>query len=170
MIIDRRLRLYAYLRGLVGTPDISSLSHRIELQKIVYFMREFGLNLPYSFSWYVFGPYSTDLARDLFEFQQFSSEVRVTGIHCGRAVDYRAGELARFNKLHNEVRDLKAPSEQGEHYWLELLAGLHYLWREVGNKERTFDRLLTFKPDHRYSRQDMETAWNTLRKHKLIKE
>jgi len=53
----------------------SDFNSRLILQKTVYLMREFGLNIGYSFSWYLRGPYSPNLTRDTYELAKIYSEV-----------------------------------------------------------------------------------------------
>jgi hypothetical protein len=45
----------------------SNFNYRLILQKTVYLMQQFGLNIGYSFSWYLRGPYSPTLTRDTYE-------------------------------------------------------------------------------------------------------
>lgn len=46
--------------------SLSSLDDRLFLQKVGYIVQEIlGRDLGYKFSWYSYGPYSRDLARDL---------------------------------------------------------------------------------------------------------
>lgn len=46
--------------------DIKNFSYRFKLQKFVFLLRGYGLDLGYPFSLYLKGPYSPDLARDAF--------------------------------------------------------------------------------------------------------
>ena len=46
--------------------DVRSVEDKIRLQKYVYIMERLGLNLGYSFSGYLRGPYSPDLANDYY--------------------------------------------------------------------------------------------------------
>src|SRR5689334_9264229 len=51
----------------LGLPaDTGSLEDRVKLQKAVYLAQAAGLSLGYRYSWYVRGPYSTDLTKDYF--------------------------------------------------------------------------------------------------------
>jgi uncharacterized protein YwgA len=43
---------------------MNSLDSRIKLQKLVYILRSEGIDFGYNFTWYIRGPYSSDLADD----------------------------------------------------------------------------------------------------------
>lgn len=47
--------------------SISTIADRIALQKVVCLIQEAGLQLGYSFNWYVRGPYSPALASDYYQ-------------------------------------------------------------------------------------------------------
>jgi uncharacterized protein YwgA len=46
--------------------DMDSLDSRIKLQKLVYILKSEGIEFGYNFTWYIRGPYSSDLADDGF--------------------------------------------------------------------------------------------------------
>ncbi len=62
--IGRTLRV---LRELEIKPDMTPFSTRLRIQKILYLLQELGLQTGWKFGWYVRGPYSPDLAHELFE-------------------------------------------------------------------------------------------------------
>ncbi|MFZ0512709.1 MAG: hypothetical protein WAM14_13970 [Candidatus Nitrosopolaris sp.] len=45
---------------------MNSLDSRIKLQKLVYILKSEGIDFGYNFTWYIRGPYSSDLADDGF--------------------------------------------------------------------------------------------------------
>lgn len=56
------------MRKVLGNVDISKFSERLTAQKLIYIAQKlFGINFGYSFKWYVRGPYSRSLSRDLRE-------------------------------------------------------------------------------------------------------
>jgi uncharacterized protein YwgA len=55
------------LRELEIKPDMKPFSTRLRIQKILYLLQELGLQTGWKFGWYVRGPYSPDLAHELFE-------------------------------------------------------------------------------------------------------
>lgn len=47
--------------------SISTMNDRIALQKVVCLIQESGLQLGYSYNWYIRGPYSPNLASDYYQ-------------------------------------------------------------------------------------------------------
>jgi len=47
------------------TQRLSKIRGKKALQKIVYFVKEFGVPMTYSFRWWFFGPFSKELYDDL---------------------------------------------------------------------------------------------------------
>jgi hypothetical protein len=54
----------------------SDFNARLRLQKTVYLMQEFGLNIGYWFSWYLRGPYSPNLTRDTYKLAKIYSRIQ----------------------------------------------------------------------------------------------
>ena len=65
--IARTLRV---LNELGIKPVMTSFSTRLRVQKILYLLQELGLQTGWKFSWYIRGPYSPDLAHELFEHRE----------------------------------------------------------------------------------------------------
>jgi uncharacterized protein YwgA len=60
-IIKSMLDVGDVIEVLGGIPD------RLALQKTIYLLQKMGLEFGYRFKWYTLGPYSSDLANDMFE-------------------------------------------------------------------------------------------------------
>lgn len=69
--IGRTVRV---LKDLGVEPVMTAFSARLRIQKIVYLLQEFGLQTKWNFSWYMRGPYSPDLAHELFERHEKSAK------------------------------------------------------------------------------------------------
>jgi uncharacterized protein YwgA len=71
-------KLVAFLKTLDNAGIISfdknRFSHRIRLQKYVYIARKFGFSTSYSYSLYIHGPYSSDLADDYYRIDNFENK------------------------------------------------------------------------------------------------
>lgn len=119
---NRLLLLKLVLDGIGESTDIGSLHDRLRIQKAVYLTQVSGVNLGYSYSWYVRGPYSTSLTQDYFE---LSSEA---------GADTTLDEASKM-KLASIKAKFEKPSNVslGVPQWYELLASLHYLIKELGN-------------------------------------
>jgi len=53
--------------------NMSSFSNRLKIQKFTYLMQKSGLYIGYDFSLYMRGPYCTELTKDAFQVDDFST-------------------------------------------------------------------------------------------------
>lgn len=67
---ERIARTIRVLNELGIKPLMTSFSTRLRVQKILYLLQELGLQTGWKFSWYIRGPYSPDLAHELFEHRE----------------------------------------------------------------------------------------------------
>lgn len=68
------------LRSL-GPIRLDAFSDRLRLQKLAYLAQEMGADKKYSYSWYVYGPYSSSLTSALYsgvELDKFDSKPNLT--------------------------------------------------------------------------------------------
>jgi len=72
---ERQIGLALTLKELGVSSDISGFNSRLILQKTVYLLEEAGIRLGYSFSWYLRGPYSPGLTRDLYDLNASSEDI-----------------------------------------------------------------------------------------------
>jgi hypothetical protein len=59
-------KLLAVLKTL-DLLNFNSYVVRKKIQKIVYLLKDFGMNLEYNYSWFIHGPYSIDLTKTMVE-------------------------------------------------------------------------------------------------------
>ena len=108
---DAALLAFAVLTRL-GGGSIDTFEKRLRSQKIQYLAQVFGISPPYRFNFYVRGPYSPDLANDLYSI-------------------YRGGLTVekRFvpQELEERFKAFKKFIEEQSTRQLELLATLHWL-------------------------------------------
>lgn len=80
--MDRRKKVIAFFKVLGFNFDISKFDDRLIAQKLVCLLEFRGIDLGYSCSLYVRGPYSPDLTQDLFaftrEFEEMETGARLT--------------------------------------------------------------------------------------------
>ena len=72
--------IFRILRSL-GPIHLDTFSARLKLQKLAYLAQEMGAGKKYSYSWYVYGPYSSSLTSVLYlgvELGRFDSEPNLT--------------------------------------------------------------------------------------------
>jgi len=118
------LRLYLRALGVDTSLPIGTQTGRKELQKLVYLGQVVGADLGYRFSWYLMGPYCSDLADDYFAL--------------GASLQY-VDHATTGKSLHPEIQrsldslnGVLTPPESfplAKHDWLELLASYDYLVR-----------------------------------------
>ncbi len=109
-----------------------------------------AINGNFTFSYYIFGPYSPDVARMGFDLiiRENDSEIEVTGDFEDKIKDFFRIQTAGV----------------GSDKWLELLATMHYIIYHMGiaDKNEVFSTLVNH---HEYfnNPQLLENAWNVLR-------
>lgn len=155
--ISRRLVVLGGLLNRIGNfGQMASFQDRLIFQKTTYLLQVFGLYLGYSFSWYLYGPYSPALTRDGYELLTvidnlpkftFSSE----------AAEARFKKFLEF--LGSRQRDAK---------WLETVASVHSLCKLYPQLSRTdiIERVANKQPY--FSEDDAADAWDHLVAYKLI--
>lgn len=119
-MVERHLSVLKLLLDQAGVgSDISTIDHRKSIQKTIQLSKSYGVDLGYSFSWYVKGPYSTSLTRDYY------------GLSRAGAVEnlkLRDSAQKTIDILRENLFDSpKRPSELEKPDWLELLSSYDYL-------------------------------------------
>lgn len=101
---------------------LEDFPNRLSVQKATYLAQAAGINLGYYYSWYLRGPYSPALTKDLYSSREFESEL--ASIKQRWALDTESNQ--RLDRLRPLVsRAAEAGSDQARR--LELLASVHFL-------------------------------------------
>jgi uncharacterized protein YwgA len=130
-INNRLARLnFLYQRIFGNDIDMGSFDSRIKLQKLVYILKSEGINLGYDFTWYIRGPYSSDLADDGFHFSNGDGMIPKYNI-----TDEDRTVLDRLTRVTHLIRDSNTA---------ELVASFLFLKSNYGNG--TAQELMTRKP------------------------
>ena len=91
MTMEKRKKVIAFFRELGFNFDISRFDDRLIAQKLVCLLELKGIDIGYSCSLYVRGPYSPDLTQDLYahtrEFENLESVTRLTPTEKDAAVE-----------------------------------------------------------------------------------
>lgn len=127
-----QITLKLFLDALHIDPKISTLYDRKKVQKAVYIGQEAGVDLGYSYGWYLLGPYSPELTKDYFA---LSSDLITEAEECDK---YTLGPKAL--KTLNNIKDLlQVPSDINlpQEDWLELVASIIYQMKETRNVGQT---------------------------------
>lgn len=134
----------------------SVFESRLILQKTIYLLQAFDLYLGYQFSWYIRGPYSTQLAHEGYALVDI----------------YEDTPPAKFVEMESEKRFLEFLSflndRREDADWLERLASIHFLnlvYPKM-SKEDIIKRVMVKQPS--LTREKCEEAWNYLKKYKLL--
>lgn len=104
--------------------SISTMDERIAIQKVVCLTQEAGLQLGYSFNWYVRGPYSPVLAADYYQI----AGARDTVEHDAQRFTLTEAAQSAVNKVATVLNAPAGVMLQRVH-WLELLASIVFLNR-----------------------------------------
>jgi uncharacterized protein YwgA len=150
---DRMAEMVAFFEAVFDRKlNMHSFSDRIRLQKIIYILKQAGLNLGYSFGWHIRGPYSPSLADDGYAYDEIKGNV---------AFSHNLTE--QENAIIDKVKNFSQFLEDEENS--ELLASLLYLYkRGFTTQESLFAEIKTRKP--RFSENQIRAAlevWGKIR-------
>jgi hypothetical protein len=164
MEIDARAVLYMVAREFQLKRD--SFDERLKLQKVVYLLQAFGVQLGYGFGWYKYGPYSQDLVSDAYavlgsrksEYERAASEGEWK---------FSPDTLARFRQFKSFCGEYLGSAEKAE-----LLASVRFVnnvWcPDIDNTDAFVTEFFTRKPrlcnGERVKREDVEQALEVCRK------
>ncbi len=149
----------------LGLPEVrlDTFAERLVVQKSIYLAQAAGVNMGYSFRWYLRGPYLPELTSDVFS---IASELK-SGFDesAGWALDEAAlSALGRVQGL-MPGGDLPARARQ-----LELLASVHFLvnQRQVAHAEASEVQEVLRRYGKDYTSEEVAGALRTLRQHGLL--
>jgi uncharacterized protein YwgA len=106
-----------------------TVERRLMLQKTVYLLQAFGMNLGYGYSWYRYGPYSQDLVSDSYQVLH-SEKLR----YAEKTQNYR---FSKDTQKQFELFRKAFSSSIGDPRKLELLASVHFIlstWHPDANE------------------------------------
>jgi uncharacterized protein YwgA len=126
-------RLLFFYRGIFEKDiDMNSLDTRIKLQKLVYILKSEGIDFGYNFTWYIRGPYSSDLADDGFYLSKRMAETFSTPYN--KSTEDQT-VIDKLSKVKHIIRNSNTA---------ELVASYLFLHRNYG--VNTTDELMKRKP------------------------
>lgn len=140
----------SHIFNLIGVGDFNTLESRIKFQKTIYLLKEMGaIKEKFNFSWYMFGPYCSDVAKLGFDFikENIDNEITVSD-------DFET-KSSKFLEM------IKSGENQSK--WLELLASTHMFRKNNTSmdKEGIFQKIV----EHQYyfnNRELFEKCWKIL--------
>ncbi|MDX2142000.1 MAG: hypothetical protein SFV19_01480 [Rhodospirillaceae bacterium] len=147
--------LKLFLDELGQDSSIASMKDRKRIQKAMYF-GNLAVDLGYRYSWYLMGPYSTNLTRDYYDL----SEALETDKIDKSLNDNVKAKLAQIKPLLTPPRGVDGVD------WLETVASVHYLQKVSRLSEA--DARARFKQSKPQLDQYYDAGVQALRKFKLI--
>lgn len=128
---DTTLLTFSILKRL-GSGSVETFSQRLRSQKIQYFAQFFGISPAYIFNLYLWGPYSPELANDLFTIKNHNINTKV--------------ERFLSEELEKRFENLKKFIEGKNDRQLELFATAHWLIKKAGfSEEKAKEKLSKIK-------------------------
>jgi uncharacterized protein YwgA len=126
----------------LGIPsDITSLAGRKKVQKTIFITQSAGLNLGYTYGWYIMGPYSPELTEDYFTL----NNDLIKGDR-----DFEKYQLTpNFSTKLKEIKPLFiVPNHVNltQEQWLELIASIIFLRDETKSEPKLKQRIKEKKP------------------------
>lgn len=165
--VEKRLgRLQTAIKLLGADLDLSTFESRLKLQKKVYLLQESGEDLGYSYGWYIHGPYSPGLTRDLFSLQELLHALKEKELDVeDQPTNREAFDTAK--KLIHALETDREPLRQ-----LELVSSLHFLIEHVypkpNNPTEAIEELNASKPN--FEKEEATRAFDLLRTSGLVRQ
>ncbi len=134
--------------------NLNTFENRIKLQKIIYLLQAYGINLGYIFSIYIRGPYSQELTKTAYYIQDFNS---ATNIDFENPKDTEIFE-SYINKIEEFKHNIK---------WLEVASTLH-LFKNMNkstSKDEIITKVMSIKP---FTKEEIEKVWGELKEWKIM--
>jgi uncharacterized protein YwgA len=143
----------------IGNYDgMDEFNKRLVLQKTIYLLQSFDLYLGYKFSWYIHGPYCTELTRDGYNIPEIDDDTQIT-------VFSSHEDENRFSQFLDFLGENKNNPD-----WLEIIASIRFL-KEINpqmEKEKILD-IVVNKQEY-FEMNDCINAWEYLKEWGLITE
>lgn len=141
-MLDRRL--YKIIKETLGKDYVENypedLKIRIIVQKTLYLLThgnsKFKISLPYKWSFYLQGPYSSDIAHMLFHIKEFWEEIDNKSIELEeqdkKGIEHFNEFIKNIEEIMNKNKDIQRISK---HELYELMATLTYAAGQIGNNK-----------------------------------
>lgn len=120
MLVAIRKSVADVLKSLDGREVlVDEFDDRLKNQKIIYLLQEYGLDLGYTYNWYLYGPYCKEVTKDAY----------------GHSVEPKAILLSDLDK--KKIKKFKQIFEPNlnDPKWLEVAASLMYLWKKKYSRQ-----------------------------------
>lgn len=133
---------------------LESINDRILLQKKVYLAQDIGLPLGYGYSWYIHGPYSTDLTAVAYQIIPEGD----TAIENHSLKEPYASMITKVNSLENAIDDKNLTISVVQ--WYELIASIAYWYkRGYSTEEKAVEKIRATKPQ--FTEEQIKAGYST---------
>lgn len=129
-------------------PSLTSFDNRLRIQKACYIMQNiFNVDLGFNYTWYIHGPYCSDLTKVMFGDEKGTPLTDETTNNLGGKIE----KLKQFVKSENLTR-----------HYLEILASLHYIMNieKKSDKSEIIKTFSELKPQ--FHKDEIESAYDKL--------
>lgn len=134
--------------------SIETISDRILLQKKIYLAQDIGLPLGYGYSWYIHGPYSTDLTTVAYQIIPEGCE----SIENNSLKEPYATMIQKVNALEKDIEDKQL--EISVVQWYELIASIAYWYKRGYNtKKASVRKIKETKPQ--FSEKQIQSGFES---------
>lgn len=139
--------------------SLESINDRILLQKKIFLAQDIGLPLGYGYSWYIHGPYSTDLTTVAYQVIPQGCD----SIENSNFKPLYSNMISKVNALEDEIK--KNSIQISVVQWYELIASIAY-WNKHGydSEEKIVAKIKESKPQ--FSEEQVHVAYTTYRNFK----
>ena len=158
--MDEHIRKYALgtILNEIGNFDMRGFTGRLVLQKTVYLLKSFGIDLGYVYHWYLHGVYNPTLTRTGFELHD-NDALKALPDEMVFADDYTQKKYDLFLKfIHNKKHD---PDK------LEIASSICYLYDAKFSKEDIIHHVE--KKKERFTENQCLDMWNELEKYGVFR-
>lgn len=157
-MLTARQRLLSAVLHLTGRANLLKFEDRLLLQKRIFLLAMTGVDLGYTFSWYLRGPYSPGLTRDAFTID----EAQKKGMN--------AAEMPTPHLIQTRLLDLKDAlgSKWNDPVHLELLASVLFLAKSSDADENIIGQRLSALKPKRFSQAQVHQALAWLTNQRLV--
>ena len=123
-----------------------TITDRLKLQKTIYLLEAYGMQLGYGFSWYKYGPYYQDLVRDAYTVLRSEKKdyERATSSWCFS--DETKEKIESFKNFFKDILD--------DLHKLELVASVDFVCTTWSSDEATKDKIVGIFKKHKTNYHD----------------
>jgi uncharacterized protein YwgA len=144
-------RLFSCMERLGLEIDMTTFTERKKVQKLVYLLKEFGINFSFDYNWYLHGPYSPGLTKTVFDVLERGHQVQKKDLS------------EKENRALEKLRKFLGPSIESSDE-LELLVSLHYLRDRAKEYDESKEAVMSILKEKKpyFSMKQIEFAWQKL--------